>query len=129
MAAGYGVRPPAGTQLARHLDYPKVLTEGEIRDQAELVVVLGGDGTLISAARLFSGKDVPILGVNLGSFGFLTEITVEELYTRLEKCLEGNPRVSERMMLEVILHREGREIEKCHVLNDVVINKDRKSVV
>jgi NAD+ kinase len=74
-------------------------------------------------ARLFSGKDVPILGVNLGSLGFLTEITIEELYTRLEKCLEGNPRVSERMMLEVTLHREGQEIEKGHVLNDMVINK------
>jgi NAD+ kinase len=55
--------------------------------------------------------------------GFLTEITVEELYTRLEKVLEGNPRVSERMMLEVTLHREGQEIEKNHVLNDMVINK------
>lgn len=118
-----GCTPLAGAQLASHLGYPKPLSEGEIRDQAELVVVLGGDGTLISVARLFSDTDVPILGVNLGSLGFLTEITLEELYTRLEKCLEGNPRVSERMMLEVTLHREGREIEKGNVLNDMVINK------
>ncbi len=110
-------------QLTRQLGYPGALTEAEIRDQAELVVVLGGDGTLISVARLFSGRDVPILGVNLGSLGFLTEITVEELYPRLEKVLEGNPRVSERMMLEVTLHREGQQIEKGHVLNDMVINK------
>jgi len=113
--------PEAG--LTRQLGYPGPLTEDEILNQAELVVVLGGDGTLISVARLFSGRDVPILGVNLGSLGFLTEITVEELYTRLEKVLEGNPRVSERMMLEVTLHREGQEIEKGHVLNDMVINK------
>ena len=113
--------PEAG--LTRQLGYPKPLSEDEILNQAELVVVLGGDGTLISVARLFSGRDVPILGVNLGSLGFLTEITVEELYTRLEKVLEGNPRVSERMMLEVTLHREGQEIEKGHVLNDMVINK------
>lgn len=119
----HGCTPMAEEELTRQLGYPKALTEEEISEQAELVVVLGGDGTLISVARLFSGKDVPILGVNLGSLGFLTEITLEELYTRLEKCLEGNPRVSERMMLEVTLHREGQEIEKCHVLNDMVINK------
>src|SRR5512137_2195452 len=109
--------------LINQLGYAKALSEAEILEQAELVVVLGGDGTLISVARLFSGRDVPILGVNLGSLGFLTEITVEERYTRLEKVLEGNPRVSERMMLEVTLHREGQQIEKCHVLNDMVINK------
>lgn len=118
-----GCTPLAEAELTRQLGYPKALTEDEIREQAELVVVLGGDGTLISVARLFSGKDVPIVGINLGSLGFLTEITVEELYTRLEKCLEGNPRVSDRMMLEVTLHREGEDIEKCTVLNDVVINK------
>ena len=118
-----GCIPMPEAQLSLQLDHPTTLSEEEIRDQAELVVVLGGDGTLISVARLFSGKEVPILGVNLGSLGFLTEITVEELYTRLEKCLEGNPRVSERMMLEVTLHREGKEVETCYVLNDVVINK------
>jgi NAD+ kinase len=118
-----GCTPLAGAQLASHLNYAKAFSKNEIRDLAELVVVLGGDGTLISVARLFSGRDVPILGVNLGSLGFLTEITVEELYPRLEKVLEGNPRVSERMMLEVTLHREGQEIEKCNVLNDMVINK------
>lgn len=109
--------------LAKHIGTYNGLTPEEIRDQAELVVVLGGDGTLISVARLFCGKNVPILGVNLGSLGFLTEITVEELYPRLERCLQGDPRVSERMMLEVTLHREGKAIEKCHVLNDMVINK------
>jgi NAD+ kinase len=118
-----GCTPLAEPQLTSSLGYPGGISEDDIRDQAELVVVLGGDGTLISVARLFSDKDVPILGVNLGSLGFLTEITVEELYTRLEKVLEGNPRVSERMMLEVALHREGQQIEKCTVLNDVVINK------
>jgi NAD+ kinase len=118
-----GCIPLPEAELTRQLGYPRPLSENEILNQAELVVVLGGDGTLISVARLFSGRDVPILGVNLGSLGFLTEITVEELYTRLEKVLEGNPRVSERMMLEVTLHREGQEIEKGHVLNDMVINK------
>jgi len=109
--------------LANLIGYPNPLTDEEIRDQAELVVVLGGDGTLISVARLFSGRSVPIVGVNLGSLGFLTEVTVEELYPLLERCLNGEPRVSERMMLEVTVSRDGQEIEKCCVLNDMVINK------
>jgi NAD+ kinase len=118
-----GCKPMPEAQLSLQLGHPTPFSEEDIRDQAELVVVLGGDGTLISVARLFSGKEVPIVGVNLGSLGFLTEITVEELYTRLEKCLEGNPRVSERMMLEVTLNRKVKESERFHVLNDVVINK------
>jgi len=116
-------RPLLETHLADLIGYPDGLSEEEIREQAELVVVLGGDGTLISVARLFSGKDVPIVGVNLGSLGFLTEITVDELYPILEYCLKGDPRVSERMMLEVTVSRDNKEIEKTHVLNDMVINK------
>jgi NAD+ kinase len=118
-----GCLPLVESQLAGHIGFVKGVSDDEIREQAELVVVLGGDGTLISVARLMSGKDVPILGVNLGSLGFLTETTVDEMYPRLEKCLEGNPRVSERMMLEVTVNRCGQVIEKTHVLNDVVINK------
>jgi NAD+ kinase len=115
--------PMVEAQLARLIGYHKGMAKEDIREQAELVVVLGGDGTLISVARLFSGKDVPIVGVNLGSLGFLTEVTVEELYTLLERSLTGDPRVSERMMLEVTLCRDNREIEKWQVLNDMVINK------
>lgn len=115
--------PLVEAHLARLIGYSRVLTDEEIREQAELVVVLGGDGTLISVARLFSGKTVPIVGVNLGSLGFLTEVTVEELYPLLERCLKGEPRVSERMMLEVTVCRDNQEIERCHVLNDMVINK------
>jgi len=115
--------PLVEPNLARLIAHTDTLSEEKIRDQAELVVVLGGDGTLISVARLFSGRDVPILGINLGSLGFLTEITVEELYPRLELCLRSTPRVSERMMLMVTLLREGKQSETYQVLNDVVINK------
>lgn len=118
-----GCRPLVEAHLARHIGYPCETTAEAVREQAELVVVLGGDGTLISVARLFSGKKVPIVGVNLGSLGFLTEVTVEEMYPVLEQCLKDSPRVSERMMLEVSVRREGKEIEKHYVLNDIVINK------
>lgn len=116
-------RPLVEPHLAQLIGFSDILTEEEIRNRAELVVVLGGDGTLISVARLFSDRDVPILGVNLGSLGFLTEITLEEMYPRLELCLQSAPRVSARMMLMVTLHREGKQNEIHHVLNDVVFNK------
>lgn len=115
--------PLVESHLARLIGYSRVMTDEEIREHAELVVVLGGDGTLISVARLFSGKTVPIVGVNLGSLGFLTEVTVEEMYPLLERCLRGEPRVSDRMMLEVTVCRDDHEIERCKVLNDMVINK------
>lgn len=115
--------PLVDAHLARHVGYANGLTDEQIRDQAELVVVLGGDGTLISVARLFSCSQVPIVGVNLGSLGFLTEITVEQLYPVLEQCLAGSHRITERMMLDVTVTRGEREISRCQVLNDAVINK------
>ena len=95
----------------------------EVARDADLVVVLGGDGTLIAAARLVGERDVPILGVNLGSLGFLTEITLDELYPSIERCLAGDFEVSERMMLLASVERAGEEVERHRVLNDVVINK------
>lgn len=115
--------PLVERELAGLIGYENGLTEEEIRETARLVVVLGGDGTLISVARLFSGKGVPIVGVNLGSLGFLTEITVEELYPLLELCLKDEQKISERMMLEVTVYRDKKEISKMCVLNDIVINK------
>jgi NAD+ kinase len=109
--------------LARHLNRNDGMTRDEILERAELVVVLGGDGTLLSIARLFYGKEIPILGINLGNLGFLTEVTVEELYPELERCLKGTHRTSQRMMLEVTVLREGKPIEKWPILNEIVINR------
>jgi len=95
----------------------------EIARDADLVVVLGGDGTLIAAARLVGEREVPVLAVNLGSLGFLTEITLDELYPSMERCLRGDFEVSERMMLLASVERFGEVVERHRVLNDVVINK------
>lgn len=96
---------------------------GSIPAMVNLVVVLGGDGTLISVARQVGNVPVPILGVNLGSLGFLTEITLDELYPALERVLSGEFSVSNRMMLDAVVRREQQEIRRFRVLNDIVINK------
>ncbi len=89
----------------------------------DMVVVLGGDGTLLSVARLVGDLRTPILGVNLGSLGFMTEITRPELFPMLEQVLAGNFTVSERMRLLAVIRRKGEEVARYRVLNDVVINK------
>jgi NAD+ kinase len=108
--------------LAHELGWPRV-EDRELVERADLVVVLGGDGTLIHAARLLSGRDVPILGVNLGSLGFMTEIPAEEMVSTLDAVLAGDFRVDSRMKLTCRLVRGGRVIVEDEVLNDVVINK------
>jgi NAD+ kinase len=118
-----GLIPLVEAHLSRHLSCREGAESTDIPHLADLVVVLGGDGTLISVARLVGDRQVPILGVNLGSLGFLTEITLDELYPALESCLSGDYRVSERMMLRVAVERDGREIQSHQVLNDMVINK------
>jgi NAD+ kinase len=93
--------------------------------QCDLIVVLGGDGTLIGmASRIVrAGAQTPILGVNFGSLGFLTEITLPELYPSLESVLKGTATIDERMMLQARTLREGAVFTTSTVLNDVVITK------
>ncbi len=102
-----------------------VTDEREVGAASELVVVLGGDGTLIHAASLLGGRPVPILGVNMGSLGFMTEVPQSELYQTLETVVAGRATVSERMKLRVHLHRGGnsQRVVDAEVLNDVVIGK------
>jgi NAD+ kinase len=89
----------------------------------DLILVLGGDGTMIATARMIEDLEVPVLGVNYGGLGYLTEFRIEELYTALESILAGNYRLDKRVMLRT-LHQRGDEIvNRNRVLNDVVINK------
>ena len=89
----------------------------------DLLIVLGGDGTLLAASRLENERGVPILPVNLGGLGFLTSVTLGELYPILEQTLAGKNRTSERVMLEVRVIRGGIPAECHHALNDAVLNK------
>ena len=95
----------------------------EIPAMVDMIIVLGGDGTLISVARSIGALNTPILGVNLGSLGFLTEITRQELFKVLNEVLEGNYTVSDRLMLEAVVSRNGSVANRYQLLNDVVINK------
>jgi NAD+ kinase len=95
----------------------------EFNGHVDLVVVLGGDGTMISAARLLKNTDVPILGINYGSLGYLTEFRIEEMFSALEKVLAGEYTLDRRVTLDVEHLRHGASLSKNRVLNDVVINK------
>ena len=94
-----------------------------IPDTVDLVVVLGGDGTLLGAARKVGRYGLPILGVNLGGLGFLTEIPLEMLYKDIEKVITGQVTVEPRLMLQASVLRNAEEKCRFSVLNDVVINK------
>ena len=109
--------------LAKALGMERDYVDDDIPERADLVVVLGGDGTLISVARHVGSRMKPILGVNLGSLGFLTEITREETFATLERVLAGNYELSSRLMLDVVVLRKSKEIARYAVLNDAVINK------
>jgi len=97
----------------------------EIPSLVEMIIVLGGDGTLLSAARFVADAhtDVPIFGVNLGSLGFMAELTLDELYGTLEKAIAGKLETEDRMMLTASVLRDGRSLARYRVLNDAVINK------
>ena len=113
-----GLCPDAQTSTARKPDLP---------GQVDLLLVLGGDGTLLSMARLVGDLGVPILGVNLGGLGFLTALTKEELFPALEAFLAGGLVIEERVMLAAQVWRQGERLSEYAALNDVVITKSAMS--
>jgi NAD+ kinase len=120
-ARGIAARCDENAALYAH-DVP-AFSRDDVADGTQLVIVLGGDGTLLSAARAVRGRDIPVFPVNLGGLGFLTAITVEEIFPELERALRGEHRIGERRMLRCELWRGG-QLRACHdALNDCVINK------
>jgi NAD+ kinase len=103
--------------------YWESIDKEEVPTGVEMIIVLGGDGTLLSVARRVWNKNIPILGVNLGGLGFLTEITLDELYPVLEKVLRDDFAINEREVLNAGVIRSGKRIAEFIVLNDAVINK------
>lgn len=99
--------------------YPR----SDIPDLSEVVVVFGGDGTMLSVARLVCEKGIPILGVNLGGLGFITEVQLADIHEAMERVLAGKAAAEDRLMLTTSVFRHGEKIAEYTVLNDMVINK------
>jgi NAD+ kinase len=107
----------------------KEADKAAIASGVDLVVILGGDGTLLGMADLIgeAGTRIPILGVNFGSLGFLTEVTLPEIFPSLEAAVAGRGHVEERMMLRSTTRRDGRPFAEQIALNDVVVTKSARS--
>jgi NAD+ kinase len=114
------VDPQTATTIGAH---ERGLRREEMGERIDWLIVLGGDGTLLSAARAMGPSQVPILAVNLGGLGFLTSVTLDELYPVLENVLADKPNLSERMMLEAEILHDGKVSDKQIALNDAVANK------
>jgi NAD+ kinase len=97
------------------------LSDGELAEDVDLIVVLGGDGTMLGAARLIGARRIPVLGINLGLLGYLTEFTQSEMFAALEGVLAGDFQIDERMRLDVTLDRRGTTIRLPRALNEAVI--------
>lgn len=118
-----GVEPVLDVDTAALAGMPAGQRKSDLPGLVDLLLVLGGDGTLLSVARLVGPRDVPILGVNLGGMGFLTEVTLEELYQALEAVFQGTYESTQRILLSATVHRQGERIAEYVALNDAVINK------
>ncbi len=95
----------------------------QLAGQADVLLVLGGDGTILSAARLAADRSIPILGVNMGGLGFLTEVRLDDLFASLDRVFDNDFVLDERLMLQTHVHRHGETVARGIVLNDVVISK------
>jgi len=97
-------------------------TREEIGDHCDLVLVVGGDGSMLSAARTLCQYDVPLLGINRGQLGFLTDVLPEQLEPMLKKVFAGDYTLENRFLLTTVIKREGKEISRADALNDIVLN-------
>ena len=130
--AARGVEPVYERETAALIDdgaSRRSADKGDLVKQVDMVVVLGGDGTLLSIADCIgaAGSGIPMLGVNFGSLGFLTEVTLPEMYPSLEAALSGRALIEERMMLRSTTLRGGTRYAEHIALNDVVVTKAARS--
>ncbi|MDZ4165310.1 MAG: NAD(+)/NADH kinase, partial [Smithellaceae bacterium] len=110
-------------EIARKIGNSPGYTIGRLKKMTELLVVIGGDGTLLRTARLVKDVPIPIMGINLGVFGYLTEVNLNEMTSVMELVIQGQFRTETRMMLDVLIRRGQNKPVTHSVLNDVVINR------
>jgi NAD+ kinase len=121
--AARGITCRCDEQTAEYVGSSSFYTREELPDGADLIIVLGGDGTLLSAARVVAGRDIPLFAVNLGHLGFLTATRLDDLYPELERALHGEHRIGLRRMIDCELVRDNQSIGSYSALNDVVVTK------
>jgi NAD+ kinase len=102
---------------------PEGLEREALAERSDAIIVIGGDGTLLSVARSIGSNATPLLGVNLGSLGFLTELTLDDLHPAISAILDGKHAIQPRMRLRAEIIRNGRIRERHDLLNDIVVNK------
>jgi NAD+ kinase len=110
-------------ETAQYAGSHNALPREQVPEGAELIIVLGGDGTLLSAARAIQGREVYLFPVNLGGLGFLTAITIDAIFPELERALRGEHRIGKRKLLEADLLRGDKPVGHYEALNDVVVTK------
>jgi NAD+ kinase len=120
-ARGLGVR--YDQQTAVYVEGKGGIPRAAVPEACDLIIVLGGDGTLLSAARAIGQREIPLFPVNLGGLGFLTAITVDELFPELERSLQGQQRVAKRKLLRTEVMRKGEQVASYDALNDAVLTK------
>ncbi len=111
-------------EIGKKIRRRKSVPAAEIPELVDIILVFGGDGTFLGVSRLACEHGTPILGINLGGLGFLTEITVDEIYPMMERILSGDYEIEDRQMLRTTVRREKTRAKHYEVLNDVVINKE-----
>ncbi len=121
--AARGIATRLDEETAHYAGCGGALDRSELPTGAQMVIVLGGDGTLLSAARAIGDREIPVFPVNLGGLGFLTAITLDELYPELERALNGEQRIALRRMLKCTLVRGTETVVTYEALNDAVITK------
>ena len=120
---GRGVSLRLDEQTAFYAGGVAGIPRDEVPEGCDLIIVLGGDGTLLSAARAIGRREIPLFPVNLGSLGFLTAITIEELYPELQRAFRGEHRIAKRKMLTTEVVRGGEVVDCYEALNDAVLTK------
>jgi len=118
-----GVQTTLDSESAAYAGRSDGRHRAEVAAASDLLIVLGGDGTLLSTARASVGRNIPVFAVNLGGLGFLTAIKVDEMYVHLERALQGEYVIGRRRMLHTELWRDGKSLAAWEALNDTVLTK------
>jgi len=122
-----GVEYLVDSELGKNLKLDNSVKQADIPKHVELVIVFGGDGTFLSVSKQVNEYNIPILGINSGGLGFLTEFTLNELYPIMEKIIEDDYEIEERGMLSASVYKKNKKFGSYTVLNDLIINNGKVS--